>query len=61
MDKSVIAERLTSQGISSETVTQLNAVLTDCEMARFAPTTADTDRGLLEKARSVIDQLEDAS
>jgi len=59
LDKDVISEALRNKSVSENTITQLEDVLDLCDMARFAPITGISEQEVYEKAKNVINDIED--
>lgn len=55
-----IAETLKQRGISEQLVAQLADTLAMCEMARYAPVTGISEQEVFNKAKSIVNDIENA-
>lgn len=59
LNKENIKETLTNAGIKEPLIDQLTDTLDLCEMARYAPVTGIAEREVFDKAKSIINDIED--
>ena len=59
LNKENIAERLTNSGIKTILINQLTETLDLCEMARYAPVTGIAEQEVFDKAKNIINDIED--
>ncbi|GAB3935647.1 BatD family protein [Mucilaginibacter myungsuensis] len=59
LDKDVISEELKKRSVKVETIAYLEETLDLCDMARFAPVTGTTEEDMFERAKNIIDDIED--
>lgn len=59
LDKGTIADALKSRAVSSGLIKQLEDTLDLCDMARFAPVTGIAEQEVFEKAKTIINSIED--
>lgn len=59
LNKENISERLAVAGITASLINQLTETLDLCEMARYAPVTGIAEQEVFDKAKSIINDIED--
>jgi hypothetical protein len=59
LNKDHIRDRLTDSGINDQLINQLTETLDLCEMARYAPVTGISEQEVFDKAKSIINDIED--
>ncbi|MES2276700.1 MAG: BatD family protein [Bacteroidota bacterium] len=59
LDKETIAETLRSKSVSETLITQLQDTLDFCDMARFAPVSGISEQEVFDKAKNMINDIED--
>lgn len=59
LNKENITEKLTEAGIKADLIHQLTDTLDLCEMARYAPVTGIAEQEVFDKAKSIINDIED--
>lgn len=58
LDKETIAAALKTRQVSASLITQLEETLDLCDMARYAPVTGIAERDVFEKAKTMINDIE---
>ncbi|MNL86559.1 hypothetical protein D3C87_2153120 [compost metagenome] len=59
MNKENISEQLNAAGIKEALINQLTETLDLCEMARYAPVSGISDQEVFDKAKNIINEIED--
>lgn len=59
LNKENISERLAAAGIKAPLINQLTETLDLCEMARYAPVTGIAEQEVFDKAKTIINDIED--
>jgi hypothetical protein len=59
LNRENIADKLKAKSLDSAQVKQLEDTMDMCEMARFAPTTSIAQQEVFEKAKNIINEIED--
>jgi hypothetical protein len=59
LNRENIEEKMKGRSIDQSTIKQLTDTMDLCEMARFAPVTGISQQEVFEKAKNIINEIED--